>query len=287
MILLWGLLSDPPMRAVYAHLRQQGAEPAFVDYAALDRTRLELESGHTTSHRLTCGETVYCLEEVSAAYLRPHDPRDHGDRRHASVLHSLMNDWAEGRDGVIINRPSGEITNHSKLWQAERIRESGFLVPESLVTNDPERVRQLHAQHGDLIFKSMSSVRSIVKQLDLAALDTIDALGPVFFQQRIRGRNVRVHVIGDRTIACAVESDGIDYRYASSRLEPVTLPPDIAARCVALTRRLHLLLSGVDLIVTPTGDWYCLEANPNPGFIAFDLWNDEEIARAVTELLMG
>ena len=97
MILLWGLLSDPPMRAVYAHLRQQGAEPAFVDYAALDRTRLELESGHTTSHRLTCGETVYCLEEVSAAYLRPHDPRDHGDRRHASVLHSLMNDDVEGK----------------------------------------------------------------------------------------------------------------------------------------------------------------------------------------------
>lgn len=286
MILLWGLLEDPPMAAVYEQLRRRRAETVFVDYAALALTRLRLVAGACVSHHLTCGDTGCCLDDVSAAYLRPHDPRDYGEPRRASVLHSLMNDWAEGSDAVIINRPSGEITNHSKLWQAEQIRQSGFLVPPSLVTNDPQRIRRFHAEHGDLIFKSMSSVRSVVKRLDLAALEAIDALGPVLFQQRIPGRNVRVHVIGDRTIACAVESEGIDYRYAPSQLEPVTLPSDIAARCVALTRRLHLLLSGIDLIVTDAGDWYCLEVNPNPGFTAFDLWN-EEIARAVADLLTG
>jgi glutathione synthase/RimK-type ligase-like ATP-grasp enzyme len=275
------------MRAVYDGLRRRHADIAFVDYAALDDTRLLLTSGETISHHLTCGDAAYCLGEVSAAYLRPHDPRDHGEPRRASVLHSLMNDWAEGSEAVIVNRPSGEITNHSKLRQAERIRESGFLVPRSLVTNDPQRVRAFHAEHGDLIFKSMSSVRSVVKRLDLAALDAIEALGPVLFQERVPGRNVRVHVVGERAFACAVESEGIDYRYAPSRLEPVALPSDIAARCVALTHRLNLLLSGLDLIVTDGGDWYCLEVNPNPGFTAYDLWNDGEIARAVAELLMG
>jgi D-alanine-D-alanine ligase-like ATP-grasp enzyme len=93
-------------------------------------------------------------------------------------------------------------------------------------------------------------------------------------------------VVGQRTFACMIESDGIDYRYAPSRIALVELEERVARRCVALTRRLGLLVSGIDLIVTAADDWYCLEVNPNPGFTAFDLSREQVIAGAVAELLL-
>jgi glutathione synthase/RimK-type ligase-like ATP-grasp enzyme len=92
-----------------------------------------------------------------------------------------------------------------------------------------------------------------------------------------------VHVVVDRTFASAIESEGVDYRYASAQLFSVTLPPDVAERCVALAARLGLLLAGIDLIESVEGGWYCLEANPSPAFTAFD--HDGAIALAVADLL--
>ena len=87
----------------------------------------------------------------------------------------------------------------------------------------------------------------------------------------------------DRTFACAVETEGVDYRYAPARLYAVALPAEVAERCVALASRLGLLLAGIDLIDGEDGEWYCLEANPSPAFSAFD--RNGAIAGAVAELL--
>ena len=83
----------------------------------------------------------------------------------------------------------------------------------------------------------------------------------------------------------AVRSDGVDYRYAPSIIEPVEIPEEIAGRCVALTKRLGLILSGIDLIVAGD-DYYCLEVNPNPAFSYFDVSPDRPIAYAVAKRLM-
>jgi D-alanine-D-alanine ligase-like ATP-grasp enzyme len=47
-----------------------------------------------------------------------------------------------------------------------------------------------------------------------------------------------------------------------------------------------LILSGIDLIATAAGEFYCLEVNPNPAFSYFDRFGDEAIAQAVAGLLM-
>ena len=131
---------------------------------------------------------------------------------------------------------------------------------------------------------SLSLVRSVAKELSADALPSTP-MGPVFVQQLIAGVNVRVRVVGDRTFACRIESDAVDYRYAAAALSETELDADLAARCVALTRALGLLVSGIDLIVTAEDAWYCLEVNPNRGFTAFDRSGDQVIAPAVAELL--
>src|SRR5262249_16103587 len=147
----------------------------------------------------------------------------------ADLVHHLLNDWAEHSPALIVNRPSAEATNHSKLRQALAIQAACFRVPESLVSNEREQIRAFHARHGRVIYKSMSSVRSMVKELDLAALEAAGPLGPVLFQHRVAGQNIRVHVVGQATFACAIESGAVDYRYAPASLTPVALPAEIAA----------------------------------------------------------
>ena len=296
MILLWGLLQDATLRSVYDWLRRWNAKLTFANHAAIAHSNIRLTTGPQFSYCFTCEGCIYRLEDMSAAYLRPYDARDYDDGSekpdtmqmipHASLVHHLMNAWADSSSATIINKPSAEATNHSKLYQAISIRASGFLVPDSIVTNDRDRIREFQSKHGSVIYKSMSSIRSVVKELRPGALDVIRNLGPVLFQQRIVGRNIRVHVIREKTAACAIQSDGIDYRYAPSSIEPVAISDDIAAKCVALTKRLGLVLSGIDLIRTPRDDWYCLEVNPNPAFSFYDVSEEKLIARAVAEALL-
>jgi glutathione synthase/RimK-type ligase-like ATP-grasp enzyme len=298
MIFVWGLLEDATTRSVSQCLARLGAPIAFVNHADIARTTVRFTSDGAESYRLTCGDASYELADMSAAYLRPYDHRDYADYvkpddgapvvGRAELVHHLIGAWAESAAGLIVNRPSAEASNHSKLFQATLARASGFSVPASLVTNEPDRVREFQSRHGRIIYKSMSSVRSIVRELDASALDTIGPMGPMLFQERVMGTNVRVHVVGDEAMACAIETDAVDYRYADgtsrSRAE---LPPEIVARCVTLAKRLGLVVAGLDLIVTTGGEWHCLEVNPNPAFSVFELGGTPEIAQRVAALLAG
>lgn len=290
MILLWGLLEDSTFQSVYECLKRRGANVAFVNHAAIARCRVQMACGPESGHQLSCHGNNYDLEAFSAAYLRPYNHRHYEDQvdggvSRADLVNHLMSIWAENSDATIINRPSAEASNHSKLDQATAIRAGGFLVPDSLVTNDSGLVKDFLARHGRVVYKSMSSVRSIVKELEVSSLDAVEKLGPVFFQQRIVGQNIRVHVIGEKTVACMIRSDGVDYRYAASSIEPIALPEHVASRCVALTTRLGLVLSGIDLMAAGD-DYYCLEVNPNPAFSYFDVSPDRVMAQAVAEMLL-
>jgi glutathione synthase/RimK-type ligase-like ATP-grasp enzyme len=288
-VLIWGLPEDPPTRAVHAWLVAHGAEVVLLDHAAVADTHADFGTCPDFVHRVSHNGRWWRLENFSAAYLRPYDARAFelapAPLARATLVHHLICDWAEYADTTIVNRPSAEATNHSKLRQAIEIRASGFLTPESLVTNEPRRILGLQSRYGSVVYKSLSSVRSVVKELSASDLPRTP-IGPVLVQQRIRGVNMRVHVVGHRTFACRVESDGVDYRYSRSTLVDVDLDDDVARRCVALTRRLGLLVSGIDLIATAAGEWYCLEVNPNPGFTAFDPSGREDVAKAVAELLL-
>jgi glutathione synthase/RimK-type ligase-like ATP-grasp enzyme len=179
--------------------------------------------------------------------------------------------------------------NSSKPYQAQLIAAAGFRVPETLVTNDPEAVLDFRARHGKLIFKSVSSERSVVKRLaatDLRRLDRIRHC-PVQFQEYVPGDDIRVHTVGGEVFATAIESSGVDYRYASQiegqapTLSATALPDDVAERCLELTAMLELEFAGIDLRRDPEGRFVCFEVNPSPAFSYYQLHTGQPIAQAV------
>ena len=92
-----------------------------------------------------------------------------------------------------------------------------MLMFDTLVTTDPEAALAFQAQHGSVIYKSTSGVRSIVSRFTAEHAERLADLRwcPTQFQQYIPGRDHRVHTVGDDIFACEIVSAADDYRYGA------------------------------------------------------------------------
>jgi glutathione synthase/RimK-type ligase-like ATP-grasp enzyme len=299
MILLCGIPSERPLAMVAAALEALG-EPAltFNQRAVADAAITFALDGSGVTGELRLGGRTVALEEITGVYTRMMDDRllpelagepDDSPRRSASrVLHDALWRWLEIAPARVLNRASAMASNASKPYQAQIIRACGFEVPETLMTNDPALVRAFLAEHRRVVFKSASGARSVVTELDDAALGRLESIRwcPVQFQAHIPGRDVRVHVVGERIFATGVRSEATDYRYGDgTELAEVALADEIAARCLELSRRLGLPLTGIDLRMADDGSVVCFEANPSPAFSYYESHTGQPIAAAVARYL--
>ncbi|MGH3932082.1 MAG: ATP-grasp domain-containing protein, partial [Pseudonocardiaceae bacterium] len=221
------------------------------------------------------------------------EPPEAPARVAARAFHELIGHWADVTPARVINRYVAMGSNFSKPYQLQLIREHGFAVPETLVTNDPERVTAFRDKHGPLIYKSISSERSIVSRLDdhdVARLERIRWC-PVQFQAFVPGPNLRVHTVGQEVFATVIDTAAVDYRYAiqqtgsAAAFAPYDLGDEFAERCVRLASALGLEVAGLDLKLAPDGRVVCLEVNPSPVFSYYELHTGQPIADAVARLL--
>jgi hypothetical protein len=298
MILLWGLVQDPPLRLVRDALAWAGTPFLFLNQAYLLETHVEVEYASSVTGILNVGVREYRVEDLRAMYLRPYDFRnfphlshlgaESPQWRHAHALEEALWGLADLADAVVLNRPSTMQSNSSKPFQCRLIEACGFDVPETLITTDASIARCFREQHGDVVYKSISGRRSIVNRLGDEHEGRMANLRwcPTQFQRRVPGVDHRVHVVGDRLFATRVLSDAVDYRYGFARMEPYQLPDDVAARCLLLARTLGLQLAGIDLRRTPEGEWVCFEVNPSPAYSCYE-FPDRRISLAIAELLMG
>lgn len=194
----------------------------------------------------------------------------------------------------VVNRIGAGMSNNSKPYQALLLRRAGLKVPATLVTSDPAAARAFQHEQGEVIYKSMSGVRSIVRRLGPDQLARLAFLrhGPAQFQAFVPGRNVRVHTVGDRVFATRIETEAVDYRYAhldglDVAMKPATLPAAVEAACLRVARDLDLLFAGIDLKEKPDGEYVCFEVNPCPGFIYYERHTGQPISAAVADLLNG
>ena len=153
-------------------------------------------------------------------------------------------------------------------------------------------MQQFQQQYKPQIFKSISSVRSIVREFTTAdekLLDKIQYL-PTQFQQKLEGMNIRVHVVGDVLFATKIETEVTDYRYArrenkTASLTAYKLPKKIEECCFQLSKDLDLTLCGIDLFQTSENEYYCFEVNPSPGYSYFQHNTGQDISGAIAKWL--
>jgi RimK-like ATP-grasp domain len=303
-ILLWGLPDDGPLHAVHAVLRARREPFGLLDQHRIGGTGIDLVAGAAVHGTLRLDDMSMALEAIDAVYVRPYDIRQVPAMReagpssmlwhHGLALEDALRSWVEIAPARIVNRPSAMASNGSKPYQAALIQAAGLDVPDTLVTTDPLAALAFRDRHGTIIYKSSSSVRSIVSRLDEERLDRLANIGncPTQFQQYIAGTDFRVHVVGDRVFAAEIRSDADDYRYAgrtgqATEIRACALELALRQRCRGLAAALELPVCGIDLRHAPDGRWYCFEINPSPGFTYYQAATGQKIAEAIADLLVG
>jgi glutathione synthase/RimK-type ligase-like ATP-grasp enzyme len=313
-ILIAGIADESPTSLVVDALEAIGANFRVFDQRRVGSADFTLEiagadGGGAVGGSVTVdGETI-ALPDITGLYLRVMDDRflpgiatlrpDSAERTHCHRFHDLLNRFADIMPGRVLNRPAAMASNHSKPYQAQGIRAAGFDVPDTLITNDPSEAQAFieHAwtESGDVIYKSISGVRSIVEKVARADLPRLDRIRwcPTQFQRLVTGTDIRVHVIGQTVMAVAIVSDATDYRYAARQtgiapaIERVELDARLRTRCVGLAQSFDLPLAGIDLRRTPDGRHVCFEVNPSPAFSFYEQRADVPIASCIARYLAG
>jgi hypothetical protein len=299
MILCWGLPGDTPLSAVVEILTRKRVKNVFLNQHESLKWSVDLCCGESISGYLRYDGHCTDLSEIRAAYLRPYDVQQLAPLASApeALAHSLslgeaMLAWAEITPARVVNRPSAMAPNNSKPYQSLQICSFGFHVPDTLITTDPDAALQFWEKHGTVIYKSVSSVRSIVSRLSPDRAQRIANVRwcPTQFQQYIVGTDFRVHVVGDMVFPSEIQSSADDYRYGSrtgcpAKIKSAHLPSKIADRCRRLAGGLNLPVAGIDLRATAKGEWFCFEVNPSPGFTYYQDATGQPIAEAIARFL--
>lgn len=305
MILVCGIPTEPPVARVIEQLGNLGAATVVFNQRQFETAQLTwaVADGRVTGWLGLAGRH-YELNSFTGVYARLMDDRllpelddepvDSSRRRQCRRLHDQLVAWMDVAGARVVNRVRTMGSNGSKPYQAQLIRRYGFLVPDTLISNDVASVRDFCGLHRRVLFKSISGVRSIVTEVTADDLGRADAIGacPVQFQAHVPGFDVRVHTIGDDVFATRIDSPDTDYRYASqnghdTRLEAYEIGDELANRCLDLAAGLGLAFAGIDLRITPDGDVYCFEVNPSPAYSYYEAHTGQPIAAAVARHLAG
>ncbi len=307
MILFCGIPSEPPLQLAIEAAAKLGAPYMVFNQREAHFSDISFEVKRGEIRGFVClNERVWPLENFTGVYARlmdwralPENSRSRNGRapdsrmvEKSSLFHEALAEWIELAKCRVLNKASAMGSNMSKPYQAQLIMKSGLRTPPTLVTNDPAAVRLFAHEHRRVIFKSTSSIRSIVRELtarDLKNLDKVRYL-PTQFQAFIGGTNIRVHVVGDEVFPTLIESEAVDYRYAGRdgqdvSMRAIELPETVRAQCVELSRQLNLPLCGIDLKRTPEGEYYCFEVNPSPAYSYYEHYTEQPIAEAIARYL--
>lgn len=293
-VLLIGSPQDAHIDAVAKGLEQQGVDALVVDTLSFPSTP-----------RITLGEHLDSISidgdglgRPAAVYIRDIyvqplafgvDVADEMDqdwrrtlvafREKAHMLFPLLARWSEM--GVAMYNRTSNDWRHTKPMQIALLQRAGLPVPETVWTNDPDRVRAF-AEGRRVAYKPVSG-GAATKELgpeDLTdeRLRTLRG-APVTFQELLPGDSYRVYCLDGEVVACCrIVSEALDYRQNEEMVEKATLPQEVLDQCLKAAEVLDLRWTGIDLKSDDAGRLRFLELNPSPMFLGFD-------ARAGTGIL--
>ncbi|MBW4618393.1 MAG: hypothetical protein KME17_03275 [Cyanosarcina radialis HA8281-LM2] len=238
---------------------------------------------------ISIGEQKYHLDPQGSYYCRIIDLSSVQSelavaKRWQSLLAALTA-WLEHIPGTVVNRPGSRADNFSKPLHEYALQSLGLQVPASLTSSDRDRLAAF-ARAGKTIVKPASGIRADSRLVEVEEFaDFHPFQGPVHLQRYVAGADVRAHVIGDRVCAELIKCAEVDYRQSHEEAEyvPWELPESLSQQIVVATAACGLTFAGWDFKVTPDDEYWCLEANPMPGYDGYD----RRLGGTITDALLA
>jgi len=208
------------------------------------------------------------------------------------------------QDVLWVNHPNNNFRANAKLLQLEAASSLGFDVPDTILSNEPKKLREFVQLYGEVVFKANRRTAFFVDddlvgfyttQLDLSALanDSSIRVTPVFLQRMVKKWfELRVTVIGNRVFAARINSQNfpegiLDWRKIPDEpglWEAFSLDQATENRCKALLERFGLHFGAIDLAITPEGRNVFFEINPNGQWAWLEIEAGLPMSEAFVEL---
>jgi RimK-like ATP-grasp domain len=298
-ILILGGMDDLHACHMLERLRARGADAEFLDSRWFP-TALQLAyspATETGTLRLPAGRLL-TLAEISAVYWRCYNLVQTPDLPDPEQSYIAGNDARGLFESLLIRLPTRWVNgwrafqlHQTKPVQLALVAALGVPIPATLLSNDPEAVREFAALHPHSIFKPVQggAHTRVLTPGHLTDENLCNlASSPVTIQEEIAGTNIRVFIAGERVLACEVRSETLDFRDdLALQIVQHDLPAAVAAWCLRVARTLELLWTGIDLRLTPEGRYVFLEANPSPMFLGFESRCGVPLTASLTDLLMS
>lgn len=265
---------------------------------------------------VTADSTVLDLESIDAVYYRRPtrfrlpDYLSPADRRFAEA------EAHRGLGGLLVALPTRWVSHPARIADAEAkpvqlklAAACGFRLPRTLISNDPDRVREFASDiAGPLVYKPLSSgilrepdgLRAIyANRIEAADIDSWldpDAirLAPHQFQECVTNKayDLRVTAVGDRLFPIAIHTadpEQLDWRSDCDTVtyQHVELPVGVAAGIQRYLAAAGLAFGAFDFVMDQAGALWWMECNPNGEWGWLTECVDVPIADALAELLLG
>jgi hypothetical protein len=293
---------DVHARAVCAILRREhGIDPIMVDTTSFPGKAGSFHLSESCPSNVFDGAEMFGVRSVWWRRAFPCDvPQSvnlsHNEYRQAEcdgfiqgLLWSLPATW--------VNDPGAERVASRKIVQLAAAKSAGLPVPETLITNDPERASEfIAARPVPTIYKRTGTSRSEFSETRLIGSEDLQRLGsivssPTTFQDYIEAEaDIRVVWVAGKVWAVRIDSQS-GAGWLDSRLDNrveftlVELPQKTTTALQVCMLRLGLVFGVIDLRVGTDGEIYFLEVNPQGQFAYLEFKTGAPIFRSVADLL--
>ena len=189
----------------------------------------------------------------------------------------------------------------NKITQLQAAQKLGLSIPETLVTNSPDRVSGFIAQHDTVIYKPLTYYIDQDKVLytNRITLESVRTnpgavvVAPGIFQEEIeKAYELRVTVVEDRIFALKIIPEGdsasrLDWR--RNQIDRSYYDYQLDTTLASLLLKFHamtgLKYAAYDLIVTKNGQPIFLEVNPSGQWLWLELQTGIAVSQAIAEAL--
>ncbi|MGC4946156.1 MvdC/MvdD family ATP grasp protein [Streptomyces sp. DT224] len=195
-----------------------------------------------------------------------------------------------------MNDPDAVNRSRYKLWQLRVAAEAGLLIPDTLVTTEPEGAAQF-AVGGSAIVKSVSGRHPESPPVTLptvrvpahADFSGVAASATCLQREVAKVADLRLTVVGDRMFPCLITADGtLDWRFLPPEECGWSLgeiPPALAKAVRRYMAAADLVYAALDFAVDSDGRHWFLEANAGGQFGFVEITTGAPIAQAVADWL--
>lgn len=181
-----------------------------------------------------------------------------------------------------VSLPSAINAARSKALQLSLAQDAGFGTLVTSFTNHPKFALGFMSQR-QAIYKSIDSPRvplypdkhstvftTLLQEEDVPKIEGVKACPGIFQEFCDKAADIRVTTIHNSVFAVKIDSQlgqdcRIDFRRGARHVPhtPHDLPKQIADSCLAITKKLDLEFSAIDLALLKDGSYVFFEVNPN------------------------